>query len=56
MRLAQGCTGAHQGSLGTRLELGLYSILALTVLIRQNSNSFILRRFNVSFSSSVRQK
>ena len=28
------CTGAHQGSLGTRLALGLYSTLALTVLIR----------------------
>ena len=50
------CTGAHQGSLGTRLALGLYSILALTFLIRQTSNSLCLRRLNVTSSSSVRQK
>ena len=35
MRPTQGCTGAHKGSLGTRLELGLYSILALTFHIRR---------------------
>ena len=48
MRLAQGWTGAHQGSLGTRLAQGWYSILALTVLIHLTSNSFCLRRLNVS--------
>ena len=35
MRLGKGCTGVHQGSLGKRVALFLYSILALTVLIRQ---------------------
>ena len=50
------CTGAHQGSLGRRLALGLYSTLALTVLNRRTSNSFCLRRLNVSSSNSVRQK
>ena len=35
MRQGKGCTGAHQGSLGKRVALGLYSILALTVLIRR---------------------
>ena len=50
------CTGTHQGSMGTRLALGLYSILALTVLIRRTSNSFCLCRLNVSSSNSVRQK
>ena len=35
MRLGKCCTGAHQGSLGKRVALGLYSILALTVLIRR---------------------
>ena len=50
------CTGAHQGSLGRRLALGLYCILAFTILIRRTSNSFCLRRLNVSSSNSVRQK
>ena len=50
------CTGAHQGSLGMRLALDLYSIMALTVLIRRTSNSFCLRRLNVSSPNSVRQK
>ena len=35
MRIGKGCTGAHQSSLGKRVALGLYSILALTVLIRR---------------------
>ena len=47
-------TGAHQGSMGMRLALGLYSILALTILIRRTSNSFCIRRLNVSSSNSVR--
>ena len=44
------------GEPGMRLAQGLYSILALTVLIWRTSNSFYLRRFNVSSSSSVREK
>ena len=55
-RRAQGLYTAHwcsPGEPGMRLTKGLYSMLALTVLIWRTSNSFCLRCLNVSRCSPV---